>query len=358
MKRAQMLILYVAPWLLYALITASQKHFDLLLINKPTAWLNHFRGGLPSALFWVLLMPLIFRLGRSFPIGDSRPFRFLAVHLSAALLITFCHDVAASCLIRFLTGDGFAFIYLSPRWLAHYVRDPLPIEYLVVFAGHQFWLARERQHARELEEALARRSLLQAQLSRLKASLQPHFLFNVLQAINVMALRGDSHKVIEMIDRLGGLLRVMLEERERDTVTLSEELAFLDRYLDLEQVRLEDRLLVERAVEDETQPALVPPFCLQPLVENAIKYGIAASSEGGTLRLDIQKRQQHLVLSLENDGPAMGHQHPGTGLGLADLRQRLSLLYGQNFQLEVQLRKQGGALVTLQIPFKLESEGP
>ncbi len=205
--------------------------------------------------------------------------------------------------------------------------------------------ARDRQlKALELES-----SLHQAQLQALRSQLNPHFLFNALHSI--AELVHDNPKLAEkLIVRLGELLRQVLQSATLQEVTLADELDFIRGYIDIEQMRLGERLRVEWAVPPELLTARVPSLILQPLVENAIQHGIAPMSKAGVLTISARRDGQSLVLEIRDTGPGMAQpigRQPG--IGLSNTRARLQRLYGDRQKLE--LIGDDGLLVIVRIPF-------
>ncbi|HSJ10689.1 MAG TPA: histidine kinase, partial [Longimicrobiales bacterium] len=200
-------------------------------------------------------------------------------------------------------------------------------------------------------------SLVRANLDALRMQLNPHFLFNTLNAIAVMALKGEKHGVVRMLTLLSDLLRLSLEQKEQ-VVSLREELGFLDHYLEIEQVRFKDRLTVERDIEPETLDAEVPTLLLQPLVENAIRHGVSRRAGPGTVRVEATIDDgEVLQLRVMDTGPGFGNvrSSDGTGVGIANTRARLDQLYGNRHDLELCNRAEGGACVTVRLPLRIFS---
>jgi LytS/YehU family sensor histidine kinase len=210
------------------------------------------------------------------------------------------------------------------------------------------------QRARRLEVAAARLNaqLADAQLETLRAQLDPHFLFNALNSVAVLARRGQVQDVEQMVGRLAGLLRHSLESSRAQLVTLRVELTALRHYLEIEQVRYGDRLRAVVEVPEELMDRVVPSFLLQPLVENSIRHGFTDPSR--PLRLDVRawRENENLVLAITDDGaglPASGEARDGIGLGTT--RARLTGLYGPRASLTLGPGADGrGARVTIVLP--------
>jgi two-component system, LytTR family, sensor kinase len=196
-------------------------------------------------------------------------------------------------------------------------------------------------------------SLADARLDALRAQLQPHFLFNTLNAISVLADE-DPSKAKHMLLRLADLLRLTLAEGGKQEVRLSEELELLEHYLDIQRVRFEDRLTLRFDVTPAARDAFVPVLLLQPLVENAIRHGVDPSITGGTIAVIACRQGDALRVEVRDNGrglpPAAGERRDG--VGLANTRARLATLYGERQRLELVTPLAGGAAVVISLPFR------
>jgi two-component system, LytTR family, sensor kinase len=176
--------------------------------------------------------------------------------------------------------------------------------------------------------------LTQSQLQALKLQLNPHFLFNTLHTISSLTLVGENKISANVAIRLGDFLRRTLDFEEHQLVNLSKELEFFDLYLDIESVRFKDRLKIKKNVSIECMPLKVPNLILQPLVENAVKHGIAKSKIASLIQLDIVKWENTMSIKLYNDGPLLS-ETTNYGIGTKNVRSRLEKLYGDNFTFEM-----------------------
>jgi LytS/YehU family sensor histidine kinase len=205
---------------------------------------------------------------------------------------------------------------------------------------------------REKTAARLQAQLAQAELQVLKMQLQPHFLFNTMHAISSL-MHKDIEAADEMMSRLGDLLRCTLESNGTQEVKLQQELETLDLYLAIEQIRLGDRLRATRDIPAELMSAVVPNLILQPLFENAIRYGVSPREEGGSVDIRITRRDNMLGVTVCDDGPGIGEQ-AREGVGLSNTRARLEQLYGTNQKFTYSNRAGGGFCVTLEIPLRIE----
>jgi sensor histidine kinase YesM len=226
--------------------------------------------------------------------------------------------------------------------------------------------ARREAAERTLAAAQLERSVAAARLESLQSQLRPHFLFNTLNALAVLARRGDGAAVDRAIGDLGELLRASFDSPGRYEITLHEELEFVERYLSLQRLRFPDRLELDWQVADEARAALVPALLVQPLVENAIEHGLA-TTRGGRVCVRAQRSGDTLELEVSDDGPGFGGgERAGAGgeraralgegarggVGLANTRERLALLYGSAATLECGEAAGGGGSVRIRIPWR------
>lgn len=196
-----------------------------------------------------------------------------------------------------------------------------------------------------------RTSLAEARLAALRAQLNPHFLFNTLNAISTLALKGDQPAVTETIGRLSGLLRAALDEQTEE-ISLTREMEFLDDYVAIQRIRFADRLCVEKHLADDTLDGLVPTMILQPIVENAIKHGVNAQRGPGHIDVSAVRNNGSLVIEVRDTGPGFRVTPVPAGIGLANTRARLEQLFGSDYLFEYGSRPEGGASVRITIPFR------
>jgi len=196
----------------------------------------------------------------------------------------------------------------------------------------------------------------EAQLKMLRYQLNPHFLFNTLNAISTLILEKQTEPANRMVTRLSSFLRYSLDNDPMQKITLEQELVALKLYLDIEKVRFEERLNLDLDIGDQASQALIPSLLLQPLVENAVKYGIARSEQGGGLRIAARVFAGDLLLELSDDGPGVelvdGLIPNATGVGLRNTRERLQELYGSKHSFRLSETSPHGLTVNIRIPFE------
>lgn len=209
---------------------------------------------------------------------------------------------------------------------------------------------RQRIYAAELREELARRAALAAKLQAIQARTQPHFLFNSLNVVAAL-IEEDPPRAAVVLDHLTGLFRFAVDVGDQRTVPLGEELGAVADYLTVEATRFADRLTWALRWDEGLAEVPVPPFVVQPLVENAVKHGIGSRPGAGHVSVEVVVGDRHLAMIVEDDGVGLGGSvHAGSGTALADLEERLALLYGTDAGLEVSARPGGGTRVQVRIP--------
>ena len=325
-------------------------------VGRPLSWWLKIPWQDLSFFFWVAMTPVIYWLGRQFKIERVRWWRGLVIHL----LFGSAFSLARVGLYTYLTYA----MKILPHWrpnpidrFAHFIGMYFYIDLLTYSAILSIGLAMDYYHKyreNELQAAELRAQLSQAQLEALRVQLQPHFLFNTLNGIVGLIRNHENQDAIRMTTGLSDLLRHVLEHPGQQEVSLREELEFLSRYLHIQQMRFSDRLKVEMDVDKETLDAKVPSLILQPLVENAIRHGIAARDAEGVISLSASRNNGHLQINVYNDGPILPRdwqiENCG-GIGLANTRARLEQLYGTDGQLELHNCGTSGVEAALTIPF-------
>lgn len=309
------------------------------------------------AVYWALLTPVVLWLWRNLPLSGPRRYLHLLVHVALAsigMLVFFFLRVPVLWWLYGLPADFDLIGAIPGQFNGRNVID------LVLYAGIGLaaWMAGERRQRRELEqhESQLKAQLVQAELAALKQQVQPHFLFNSLNAVAALVRAGESGKAVETLARLSGLLRRLMSGAGRPEIELHQELDYIQDYLAVEQVRFEERLRTEFDADEACLRALVPTLILQPLVENAVKHGIARRRSPGRIRIAATRRADHLRLEVWNDpaettaeGPASASGH---GIGLTATRARLERAYGPAARLEEEIDGPGGTRVAIEFPLR------
>jgi len=300
---------------------------------------------------WALLTPFVFRYVSRFPLTKRIQGRRALWHLLGAGLTSSIQMTVVVCLVALSEWvvDRAARL-VTPREMLFMLSTNLVI-YAVLLSIHYLISTRREQRLRE--EQMAER-LARSELQNLRMQLQPHFLFNTLHAIGVLMMR-DAQTARRMLVRLSELLRLTLDHQAAQEVTLRQELEFLAAYLEIERTRFQDKLTVQMEIEAATLEAAVPSLLLQPLVENAIRHGVARRAEAGLVVIRATQQNGCLQLEVRDNGPGMRTEiQPGIGpgIGLATTQARLEQLYRAAQQFEIADAAEGGLRVTVRIPWR------
>jgi len=308
-------------------------------------------------LVWVPVAPVILRWAA---VPGTLRGRRLAGHVACALAMTLAFGLASGVAMH-VTRRVWESDSLSD-WLWMGVVDWLPLQPLVyagvLATGIALDSARRRRDA-EIGRAQLETQLAHAQLAALRAQLQPHFLFNTLNAAVALARAGDTEATARILVLLGELLRQLLRSDAPQEIPLREELALLETYLEIQRVRFGERLHVGWEIDDDVREALVPQLVLQPLVENALQHGIARRTRAGRLDITAARRGDLLRLTVCDDGPGVADTFSladTTGVGLRNTRERLRRLYGERAELDLAT---AGARTTaaVELPIRTEAGG-
>lgn len=348
-------------WLTIATFSATQTYFEYLEEKAPVTWLPIFWAQMSAWGIWIPFSRLIFELGQRWPF--ERPFwlRRLLLHLSASMILAYAHVLFyALVLVRLRPFPWDEKYYAFSHLRAMEMNTTFKFDVLIYWAvlGAVLALSYYRKYREgELHAVELQGQLAQAQLQALKMQLQPHFLFNTLNAIAGLVRKNENKAATDMLAGLSDLLRLTLENAGAQEVSLKQEIDFLERYLDIERLRFADRLQVQMQVAPETLEARVPNLILQPLVENAIRHGIAPRAVAGLIEIRAERENGKLRLQVKDNGAGIStEKFNHHGVGLSNTRARLERLYGANQTFAFHNAPAGGAVVTLELPFALTLE--
>ena len=329
-----------------------------------------------NAYLWAALTPLLFRLCRRFPVEQHTwPLRVLIL-MGVGVVVAGSVDLVTAYLrfdVFFIgrwSGRPFDPLFRFSRlfWLddlivymavlaAGFARD----YFLRLQARHDETLLLQAEGARLLAEAARLEAqLAEARLAALRAQLDPHFLFNTLNAVSTL-VGSDPRAVRRMIARLSALLRHSLEESATPEVTLAQELQVLTQYLEIMEIRFEGRLHVESRIDPDALDALVPNLILQPLVENAIKHGVSKLPNASVGRVEVSARRDGdiVIITVRDNGPTLADADGLTGpdgIGMRNTRARLAQLYGPEHTLKLDRATGGGVVATFTLPYHTRAD--
>ena len=248
--------------------------------------------------------------------------------------------------------------WYEPEELVGYFSGALTSVYvLLCWSGLYFGIKYYQMLQRQTERTLAANAAAhQAQLKMLRYQLNPHFLFNTLNAISTLILEGDNELANRCITKLSEFLRYTLETDPMKRVTLRRELESMNLYLEIERVRFDDRLRLVYDIEEAAKDCLVPSLITQPIIENAVKYAVAPKESGATIRVSARTGGNFLVLKIADDGPGLkGSVSGSSGVGLVNTRERLRQVYGASQSFTIAQGDPSGVVVTMRMP--LERDG-
>ncbi len=348
-----------AAWTVFGLLLANQSYLQSGLLGRQMPWGLVLRRGLLEASLWPFITLVIFWLARRFPVERGRVLPGIAVHLVGAVVLSLARTGALILVGSYIPWAVVRPFSFWPQFWGTSSQNLL-IYALLVGVAHLVLYYRRYREREQAADQLAR-GLTEARLQALKMQLQPHFLFNTLNAISAL-IPAEAKPAKRMLARLGDLLRITLEHEETQEVTLREELAFLEPYLEIEQARLEDRLTVVMKIAPETLDARVPHLILQPLVENAVRHGIAARIEQGRVEISATRGtgDRFLHLEVRDDGRGVDRDNQvrtRRGVGLTNIRSRLEQLYDGEHRFELENHAEGGVLVRITLPFRRAEKG-
>jgi two-component system, LytTR family, sensor kinase len=346
-------LLLAAFWTAIGLSFAAQFYISSSRLGRHLSWWYAINYSLFDwYVFAVLSTPVIW-LSRRFPIDRARWKFNVALHLGASALFSFVFVALRAWVAQvqgWVSGQPAQFAEMFQWLILKSFHFNLLIYWVVLTVGHAINYYREAQE-RELRTSELERHLAQARLQALQMQLNPHFLFNTLHAISAL-MHKDVEAADSMIARLSDLLRYALESTDAQEVPLRQELAFLDRYLEIEQTRFGERLLVRKQIDPGALEYSVPNLILQPLMENAIRHGIEPHARRGEILLSARSENGLLHLEVRDNGEGLASENgsPDEGVGLSNTRARLAELYGEEYRFEFTNAAEGGLIVHLAIP--------
>ena len=354
----------VLPWALISCLSFAQDLSRRLYWDDPTPLRDAWFWGV-HVLLWAAMTPFVLWLGARWPINTRKR---IALHLVFASVFAFARASLELAIQYPLNKWG---IIGPTEWLEDLGNA---IANTLIFGLHgsffSYWVVlslqatfryyeKFREREQEAVRLALRASQLTAQVARarlgaLKMQLQPHFLFNTLNAIVVLVRQNKAGQAEEALTRFSDLLRAVLDDMDEQEVPLSKELDYLKLYLAIEQMRFSDRLQVDILADLEVLDAAVPHMGLQPIVENAVRHGLGQQANGGIIQIQVRRLDQSLHISVRDDGPGVANACgvAGRGMGLSNLRARLQQLYGEQAQLRIESAHPRGAVVKIVLPYR------
>jgi len=342
-------------WTLYGFFFASQFIVTRAYLGRPLRVGGTLASWLICAFLWLAATPLVLWLARRFPLERRQWVTSGLIHLGAGAVLSLLL-LALFVLITSwlgLVSDSESLLSAFRGLLVNSFHSEFLTYWMVIGLSQGIDYYRKYRE-RELRTLQLEARLAHAQLDALKMQLHPHFLFNTLNSISVL-MSEDVVAARRMLTRLSELLRTSLENVGKHEVSLREELDFLNNYLEIEQTRFEDRLAVRMKIEPGVLDARVPNLILQPLVENAIRHGVAPRAQHGLIEISAAREDGMVRLRVRDNGPGLGSIAPENltpGIGFSNTQARLKQLYGAAYRFEIKDATGGGLEVAISIPFR------
>lgn len=345
-------------WTLLGFSFALRSYLAALQENIQVSWKTALSGYLVDFYLWGLISPLIFILAKRFELRRNLA-RNLFVHAAFSAIFSFAVLAVAAPAYWYLGYPNtvrtptLLDLFRSTAFSAYYLHMGLTIYWMTLVVAHATHYYQDMREG-ETKAAQLATQLAQAQLQALKMQIHPHFLFNTLNSIAAL-LHKDVEAADRMIARLGDFLRLTLKGSDAQTTSFGQELEFLKCYLDIERTRFQDRLTVEMDVEPQSLDVIVPNLILQPIVENAVRHGLAQRTTAGRITIRAFKRNERLVMQVEDNGGGLktsvnSNGSSSGGIGLNNTRARLQQLFGDDYGLSIANSSERGVIVTVEIP--------
>lgn len=340
-------------WLLFSAFMLLLLCMQNVLTGRPIDWSDALVGRLLYGGVWGLLTPVVFALASRFNlIARHHRLRHLFVHAVASYAFSLAYRLAYAGLAYagILHPEGVQPGYFSLDQVVVNANTWVSLYWMLLCIAYAL---RYRDHYREgqLMAAQLETQLVQVQLQALKMQLQPHFLFNAMNAVSAL-IGSDVKAARQMLSQLSQFLRLVLDGSDQHEVSLEQELRLTRLYLSIEQTRFPDRLAVQYHIDPDTLGALLPALLLQPVVENAVRHGLAPQPGMGQLTVTTQRRGAQLLVQVQDNGCGTADQS-ARGIGLRNLESRLEALYGTDYTLEIETALNSGYRLLLQLPFRL-----
>lgn len=346
-----------AIWTFIGIVFTLQGYFTSFRSDNPMKLVDSAYLQFTWSYLWALATPLVVFAASRLPIERNNWVRSALIHLPISVVLS-CVVTAFGHVLNWLywswtEGKPFSFTRMGRFVIANF-SEGMGIYLLIAITSYAFSYYR-RYRQSQVRTLQLEAQLSQSQLQALKMQLHPHFLFNTLHSISAL-LNKEPEAARKMITRLGDFLRLTLENSGSQEVTLEQEMEFLRCYLDIQRIRFQDRLLTRIDIAQPTLDAKVPNLILQPIVENAIRHGIAPRSSPGLIEIESKQRNGVLRIEVRDNGPGLpSHRISESlfkrGLGLANTETRLERLYGAAHLFDLSNNPDGGLIVTLEIPF-------
>jgi two-component system, LytTR family, sensor kinase len=343
-------------WTLLAFLSAAGAHVYMASMGTPISWTQLLAWNMTIAFVWSLLTPVVYELARRYTFDRASWKISLPVHIVASVMLAFVGAVVLAWLNPLVTWTKEPAVPFFAHVLSRTFMDIQRYWYVLLITQAIAFYGKYQE--RQLLSSQLEAQLANAHLEVLKIQLEPHFLFNTLNSIASLA-RHDGPAAEHMTLQLADLLRMSLDGVGVHEVPLHQELTFLQKYVDIQQTRFHDRLLVETEIDPRTLDTLVPNLILQPLVENAIRHGISPRRAPGLVRITTWRDRDDVWMEIRDNGVGFTRGRglvPPEGVGLRNTRGRLRQLYNEDHAMMLEDAPGGGCMVKIRVPYRIRNE--
>ncbi len=357
-RRSRFVLLTFVAWTIYGAVLAQQTYIGRLYSDHTASWPHAILDSAAYVYLWALFTPLIVYLGDKRPLVAPFSLRNAIFHCAVAVVLAFvsqCLVVLELCRqdpVRYPVPNAAALFRTA------FIMTDYGLTYWVVLLIQQSLRSLNQRNAAQLRASELQSQLAGAQLQALKMQLHPHFLFNALNSVSELI-----HQNPEIADRMlaliSDLLRTFLQASETQEVRLEDEIGVLERYIEIQKIRFEDRVHFRIEIPPSARDAMVPSLILQPIMENAVLHGIAHREKNGLIEIAARRENGSLHISVSDNGNPVTSKSPDEfveGMGLRNTRRRLYAMYGSDHQFVIGRSRHGGVEAAMTIPFHTQSE--
>lgn len=350
-NKTQTWMIVIFFWFFISLLTYFQ---DIIVTNLEGYKNDLFFTGVfyIGWLLWIPLTLLVVKIAKAYPIHRNKIIKSFSIHFIFSILVAALHFllevIIMLLLFKLIFAKRDAATYI-PSYMLMKIHIQVLIYFLILAVYHSIKYVLQFQNAL-IENITLESKLNEAQNQALKMQIRPHFLFNTHHSIISLLHENENGKAIKMLIGLSDLLRKTLDQPATDLVFIEDELSIAKLYLTIQEIRFEDRLKVFYDVDPAVEKNKIPPFILQPIIENAIIHGIEPFSDSGKVSIAIHRNEDHITIQIEDDGVGMVKGILKEGIGISNIRSRLQNMYGNNFGFTLKNHPVKGTVVKLILP--------
>jgi two-component system LytT family sensor kinase len=350
-------LVYLAVWSIPGIAALSFYYLNQTVSAQPMSWPFALVSTFPNWYIWAILTPAVIWVGKRFRIERSNWVQtVLLAHIPTMILMLLVHSLVNLFLFYATSMPGHeamtSGLYKVHFWTRVHSNILTYWTILGAFYAYDYY---QKFLNREQAAAILEIRLAEANLRALKMQLHPHFLFNTLNSVAALVRKNDNRIAVKMLVQLGDFLRLALENKGVQEITLEQEVDFLQRYLNIEKIRFQERLTVDYSIDPSLKEVYVPNMILQPVVENAIHHGIGPNAEKGRIEVSARREGDDVILTVQDNGKGLQPKQPGKreGVGVANTRGRLESIYGDRADFRLENAEEGGLIARIRLPYSL-----